>query len=278
MSQVVDALVSDVAVPKPSTIRKAGFVADVISVAGRAVRSIPREPEGVIPALVVPLFFFVVNVGSLQDITKNPSFGPNFDFKAFQLPVAIIFAVTGVSRASTLVTDIQDGYFDRLSLTPIRRPALLLGLMVADFVLVMSLSIPVLILGFALGVRFETGPLGVVVFLLLAGFWGIVFTGFPYAIALKTGNPAAVNSSFILFFPFAFLTTAFLPKQALTSWLSSIATYNPVTYLLDALRSLIMTGWDGTALLKGVAAIAVVGLVSFSLCLAAFRARINAGK
>lgn len=277
---MTDAVLTDVAIPKPSTIRarKAGFVADVMSVAGRAVRSIPREPEGVIPALIVPLFFFIVNVGSLQDITKNPAFGAHFDFKAFQLPVAIIFAVTGVSRASTLVTDIQDGYFDRLTLTPIRRPALLLGLMVADFVLVMSLSIPVLILGFALGVGFETGPLGLVVFLLLAGSWGIVFTGFPYAIALKTGNPAAVNSSFILFFPFAFLTTAFLPKQALTSWLSSIATYNPVTYLLDALRSLIMTGWDGTALLKGVAAIAVVGLVSFSLCLAAFRGRINAGK
>ncbi len=264
---------------QPSTIRarKAGFVADVRSIAGRAVRSIPREPETVIPALVVPLFFFVVNIGSLQDAARGPNFPPGFDFKAFQLPVAIVFAVTGVSRASTLVTDIQDGYFDRLSMTPIRRPALLLGLMVADFVLVVSLSIPVVLLGFALGVRFDTGPIGVLVFVLLAGAWGLVFTGFPYAIALKTGNPGAVNSSFILFFPFAFLTTSFLPKPALTSWLSTIATYNPVTYLLSALRSLIYVGWDGTELLKGVAAIAAVGVVSFGLCLAAFRGRIAAG-
>lgn len=266
-------------VPRPSSIRarKAGFAADIMSVAGRAVRSIPREPESVIPALVVPVFFFVVNIGSLQDAARGPGFPPNFDFKAFQLPVAIVFAVTGVSRASTLVTDIQDGYFDRLSMTPIRRPALLLGLMVADFVLVVSLSIPVILLGFALGVRFESGPLGVLVFVLMAGAWGLVFTGFPYAIALKTGNPGAVNSSFILFFPFAFLTTSFLPKQALTSWLSAIATYNPVTYLLEALRSLIFVGWDGTELLKGVAAIATVGVVSFGLCLLAFRGRIHSG-
>jgi ABC-2 type transport system permease protein len=254
--------------------RRAGFVADVASVAGRAVRSIPREPEGVIPALIVPLFFFVVNLGSLQELAERI---PGVDFKAFQLPVAIVFAVTGISRASTLVTDIQDGYFDRLTLTPIRRPALLLGLMVADFVLVVCLSVPVVILGFIVGVRFDTGPLGILAFILLAGAWGLVFTGFPYAIALKTGNPAAVNSSFILFFPFAFLTTAFLPKEQLTSWLETVATYNPVTYLLDALRSLISEGWELGTLAKGVGAVAVVGVVSFSLCLAAFRGRLNAG-
>lgn len=259
--------------------RKAGFVADVISVAGRAVRSIPREPEAVIPAIIVPLFFFAVNLGSLSKLTEGAEgvLGPNFSYKAFQLPVAIIFAVTGISRASTLVTDIQDGYFDRLTLTPIRRPALLLGLMVADFVLVIALSIPVIILGLAIGVRFETGPLGILVFILLGAAWGLVFTGFPYAIALKTGNPAAVNSSFLLFFPFAFLTTSFAPKPLLTGWLSTVADFNPVTYLLDGLRSLAMTGWDGAALGKAVLAIVLVGIVSFGLCLLAFRGRIRTG-
>jgi ABC-2 type transport system permease protein len=125
-------------------------------------------------------------------------------------------------------------------------------------------------------VRFETGPLGVLAFILLGGSWGLVFTGFPYAIALKTGNPGAVNSSFILFFPFAFLTTAFLPKTALTSWLKTVATYNPVTYLLDALRSLITEGWELDVLLKGLGAVAAVGLVSFSLAMAAFRGRMKA--
>lgn len=256
--------------------RKAGFVADVISVAGRAVRSIPREPESVIPALIIPIFFFVVNTGSLTDITSSIR-DPNFDYKAFQLPVAIIFAVTGISRASTLVTDIQDGYFDRLTLTPIRRPALLLGLMVADFVLVVALAVPVLALGLAVGVRFETGLLGMIVFVLVGALWGLVFTGFPYAIALKTGNPAAVNSSFLLFFPFAFLTTAFVPKELLTGWLSTVSDYNPVTYVLDGLRVLAMEGWEWSVLGKGLLAIAGVGVVSFSLCMMAFRGRINAG-
>ena len=260
----------------PIRARRAGFGSDLLSVAGRAVRGVAHDPESVIPALIVPVFFFFVNIGALQDFVDSNA-PPGFDFKAFQLPVAIIFAVTGVSRASTLVTDIQDGYFDRLLITPVHRLALLLGLMIADVVLVISLSIPVVALGFAVGVRFETGVAGIVVFIALAGLWGLVFTGFPYAIALKTGNPAAVNSSFILFFPFAFLTTAFLPQEALTGWLGAIATYNPVTYLLAALRSLVMVGWEPTELGKGLLAVLGVGVVSQGLAFAALRGRVARG-
>jgi ABC-2 type transport system permease protein len=246
---------------------------DVMTIAGRAVRAIPREPEAVIPALIVPVFFFVVNIGALQTTAEASGAVP--DFKAFQLPVAIIFAVTGISRASALVTDIQGGYFDRLLLTPVRRLALLLGLMVADFALVIALAVPVVLLGLLLGVDFNAGIPGILVFLLLAGLWGVGFTGFPYAIALKTGNPAAVNSSFILFFPFAFLTTAFLPKEALTGWLATIADYNPVTYLLAGLRSLIFDGWTGGELLKSLAAIGGVAVISLGLALAALRGRVR---
>lgn len=252
--------------------RPAGFWRDLLSVAGRALRAVPREPEVLIPSLIVPLFFFAVNVGALADIS---SFAGVADYEAFQLPVAIVFAVTGVSRASALVTDIQSGYFDRLLVSPVNRYSLLLGLMVADFALVIALSVPVLALGFVLGVSFETGIAGVLAFLLLAGAWGLAFTGFPYAIALRTGNPAAVNSSFILFFPFAFLTTTFLPQGALTGWLATVADYNPVTYLLAGLRALITDGWTLPDLLSAVAAVAVVGLVSFGLAFAALRARVR---
>ena len=252
--------------------RPAGFWRDLISVAGRALRAIPREPEALIPALIVPLFFFAVNVGALADIGQFV--GVN-DFEAFQLPVAIVFAVTGISRASALVTDIQSGYFDRLLVSPVNRYSLLLGLMVADLVLVMALCLPVLALGFILGIGFATGPLGVLAFLLLSGLWGLAFTGFPYAIALRTGNPGAVNSSFLLFFPFAFLTTTFLPQEALTGWLAAVADYNPVTYLLAGLRALISSGWSPSDLLPAIGAVVGVGVVSFALAFSALRARVS---
>ncbi|NJK71356.1 MAG: hypothetical protein HC932_03845 [Thermales bacterium] len=103
----------------------------------RATTAMLKEPEYLIPSIIIPLFFFWVNVGSLENVGQVIGTG---DFKAFQLPVAIVLAVTGVSRAISLVTDIQSGYFDRLLISPINRWALLLGLMSADFILVISLS------------------------------------------------------------------------------------------------------------------------------------------
>jgi len=255
--------------------RRASALHDFVTTASRSIRGIFREPEFFIPAFIVPVFFFAVNVGALQDFAQQS--GAVDDFKAFQLPVAIIFAVTGISRASALVTDIQSGYFDRLLLTPIRRPMLLLGLMAADIVSIIMLTIPVLVLGLVLGVSFTTGILGMVVFIAYGALWGLAFAGFPYAIALKTGNPAAVNSSFILFFPFAFLTTSFLPKEALTGWLSTVATYNPVTYVLDGLRSLITEGWEWATLAEGIAFTLALMVFSFGLASLAMRGRIRRG-
>jgi ABC-2 type transport system permease protein len=258
----------------PVRARPAGFTADCVGIATRSIRAVPREIEFVVPALVVPVFFYAINIGALEPLAEA---GTGLDFKAFQLPVAIIFAVTGLSRASALVTDIQNGYFDRLLMTPIRRLSLLLGLMMADLFLITTLSIPVVIMGFIVGVRFETGVPGVFLFILMAGLWGLAFTGFPYAIALKTGNPAAVNTSFILFFPFAFLTTSFLPLDFLSGWLQTIARWNPVTYLLAGMRSLLYGGWDAYDLAGGFLAIAIVGTVSMTLAFAALRGRLKRG-
>lgn len=254
--------------------RQAGFRRDISSVAGRALRQMWREPTSVVPAIFVPAFFYAVNLGALE---KVESHARGLDYKAFLIPMAIAFAVTGMTRAPSLVTDIQNGYFDRLCLTPIRRSALLLGLMAADVVVLVLLCVPVLVMGSVVGVRFETGFAGLVVFVVLCGLWGLVFTGIPYAVALKTGNPAAVNACFVIFFPLFFLTDAVIPKGALSGWFSTIATYNPITYLLGALRSLITTGWDGAALFEGLAALVGIGCLSISLAFLALRGRVRQG-
>jgi len=259
---------------QPLLARRAGFLRDLSSVALRALRLTRRDAEAVVPGLVVPLFFLMINIGSLQSFVEG-NLPPGFDFKAFQLPVSIIFAVTGISRAGSLVIDVQDGYLDRLLLTPVSRSTLLLGLMVADLAVITFMCVPVVILGAVLGVWFETGVLGMLVFLLIGISWGIAFTGFPYAIALKTGNPIAVNNAFLLFFPFAFLTTAYVPQEQMTGWLATVADWNPVTYLLAGMRALLMTGWDGTAVLQAFLASGIVAAISFTLAFTALRGRVR---
>jgi ABC-2 type transport system permease protein len=112
-------------------------------------------------------------------------------------------------------------------MTPIRRLAILLGQMTADLTVAAALAIPIIIFGFIVGVRFETGPLGIVVFVVIAALWCLAYAGFAYAIALKTGNPAAVQSSFLLFFPFLFLTSSYVPREQLSGWLETVAKLTP---------------------------------------------------
>ena len=260
---------------QPSAIRarQAGFFRDVLAIAGRALRALPRDTEAVIPPVFIAMFFFLVNIGTLQKLTESNI--PGLDYKAFMMATAILLGVTGVSRAGALVLDVQNGYFDRLLLTPVRRLAILIGHMVADVAVAAALTIPITILGFILGIRFETGLLGVLGFIVLAALWSLAFAGFGYAIALKTGNPAAVQTSFLLFFPFLFLTTSYVPRPQLTGWLDTVATWNPVTYLLGGLRALLMEGWEWTDLAQALVAVAVVGAISMSLCFGALRGRLK---
>ena len=261
--------------PRRVEARPAHPLRDVVSIAGRSLRAVPRELETVIPPIFIAVFFFVINIGTLQRLTESHIQG--FDITAFMLPTAILLGVTGVSRAGSLVLDIQNGYFDRLLLTPVRRLAILVGLMLADVAIACALMVPILGLALGLGVRIESGPVGAVAFLLLGCAWSLAFAGFGYAIALKTGNPAAVNSSFLLFFPFLFMTSSYVPRSQLTGWLGDVAGWNPVTYVLEGLRSLVTQGWQLAALGKALLAVAVVAVVSMSLCLAALRGRTRRG-
>ena len=255
----------------------AQFVLDVLSLGGRALRSIPRDVETLVPALIIPVFFFIINVGALQDLTEisGGAAAAGFDYKAFQIPVAILFAVTGLSRANILVLDIQNGYFDRLALSPVNRLAMLLGFMVADMALAVAMSVPVFVLAFAIGVDFVTGLIGIAALLVLTVIWAIVYNGFPYAIALKTGNPAAVNSSFIIFFPVVFLSPVFVPQEAMTGWMETIVRYNPVTYLLRGMRSLISEGWVPEDLFVALLGIGIIGIVTIPLALLALLGRVR---
>lgn len=260
----------------PSTVRArhTSFRHDVTTMAGRALRAVPRDLEGVIPPVLIAVFFFVVNVATLSRLTEGTIAG--FDYTAFQMPTAILLGVTGVSRAPAMVLDVQNGYLDRLLMTPMRRSAFLLGHLVADVAVAACLTLPILALGLLMGAGFETGVVGMVVFVAAASAWSLAFAGFSYAVALKTGNPAAVQSMFLLFFPFLFLTTSYVPREQLSGWLDTVATFNPVTYLLEGLRSLAIDGWT-VDIVWALVAIAAVGVLSMSMCMAALRGRVKTG-
>ena len=247
-------------------------IRSVTLLGAREVRTAMRTPAYLIPNLLVPIFFYFVMVGSLEKFAGNSGLA---NWQAFQLPMALIFAVQGGSAGLNMVADIESGYFDKLLLTPVSRFSILIGAMSADFFRIMLQATLVVVVALLAGLHFETGLPGAAVMILLASFFGLAYSGIGFAVALKTGNAQATQSMWFLFMPLMFLTTMFAPKEALSGWLSTAATINPMTYLLQGMRSLSMEGWEAGDLLVAVAAVTALGSFSLTLAFMALRGRVQ---
>jgi ABC-2 type transport system permease protein len=235
-------------------------MSEIVLLSRRAVREIARYPEATIPALFIPLFFLAVNIGQVsKTFPSTTPFLHGQGYVAFQLPVSLMFAVATASSGLALVTEIDLGYFDKLLAAPIRRSSIIFGRLAADLVRGLLGSTVVLLAGLALGAHMETGVLGAVVLVMLAALFGVGYAGFGILVALRTRNVQATNTSFLLFFPLLFLTPNFVPFDLLSPLMETLARINPVSYVIDGLRSLVINGWD----LGRLAACAgvIVGLV-----------------
>ncbi len=233
----------------------------------RALREAWRTPDAIIPTLFIPLFFLVVNTGQAARIfpgaTTEFLYGQGYG--AFQLPVSLLLAGSFGTAALFLVEEIEGGYFDKLRAIPIPRTAIVLGRLVAEFVKGVLIATAVLVLGMIFGIDIASGPLGFLLLVLLTALWSVVFVGFLQIIALKTRSAAATNSASLVFFPLLFLTPNFVPRELLTRPMEIAATLNPVTYVMEALRSLILQDLVWSVIWPGFAVVAVLGALMLAL-------------
>jgi ABC-2 type transport system permease protein len=233
----------------------------------RALREAWRTPEALFPTLFIPLFFLVVNVGQAAKIfpAHSTAFLHGQGYGAFQLPSSLLLAASFGSAALFLVEDIEGGYFDKLRATPIPRTAIVLGRLIAESVKGVLLAAAIVLLGLAFGISVASGPLGFVLLVCLAALWAVVFSGFMQLIALKTRSAAATNSAGLIFFPLLFLTPNFVPRHLLTRPMEIAATFNPVTYVMEALRSLILEDLVWSKILLGYGVVGALGAVMLAL-------------
>lgn len=236
----------------------------------RAVREIARYPEATIPTLFIPLFFLAVNIGQVSETFPDTTpFLNGQGYVAFQLPVSLMFAVATASSGLALVTDIDNGYFDKLLAAPIRRSSIIIGRLWADFVRGVLGSVVVLAAGLAFGAHIEAGPHGAIVLILLAALFGVGYAGFGILVALRTRNVQATNTSFLIFFPLLFLTPNFVPFERLTPLMEWLSRANPVSYVIEGLRSLVIQGWDWDKLAAGFGVIVLMCALLTALSLRA---------
>ena len=252
-----------------------GFADQVYVLGRRSVLRTLRQPANVVAPLLFPMFLLAVNSGGLKAETKLPGF-PTDSFVAFALAVPFIQgALFATMNAGTdLARDIQTGFLNRLSLTPMRGIAVLAGQLGGAVTLGLVQAAVYLGVGLAVGVRPASGVLGVLVLFVFALFVTLAFGALGAFAALRTGSGEAVQSLFPAFFVFLFISSMNIPRNLIEqTWFRDLATANPVSYLLECVRSLIITGWDGQALALGFGVTAVIAIVALSLSTWALRVR-----
>jgi ABC-2 type transport system permease protein len=238
------------------------------------VRTI-RQPANVVGPLVFPMLLLAVNSGGLKAETHLPGF-PTSSFFAFALAVPFIqgalFAT--MNTGTDLARDIQTGFLNRLSLTPMRGLALLCGQLGGVIVLSLVQATVYIAVGYAIGVRFASGPAGIALLFVFAALIGLGFGALGAFAALRTGSGEAVQSLFPAFFVFLFISSMNIPRNLIgTTWFRDAATANPVSYLIENVRGLIIIGWDGEAIALGFGIAAVMAVVALALSTWALRVR-----
>ena len=211
------------------------------------------QPMGVIGPLASAGFIFLLFGAPLSGIVGIQGF-PTGDYNAFLTAMILVMTMvfSGSDMAMAVLTDILSGYFDKLLLAPINRFSILAGTLLVAGTRALAQVLVILALASLLGVTFATGVAGVLIVIVAATVFGIAFSGLGIIIALKTKSTQVTMSTWLLFMPFAFLTTAFMPKELLTGWFKVAVSVNPVDYVLVGIRAFIILGWEWDVILPGL--------------------------
>ncbi len=251
------------------------FISQLFMMTVRSLKVTFRTPAAVIPGLLISGFFLFVYEASLGNASGFLPGLAGKSYLAFILPVSIVSsALGGASLAGeTIVRDIENGYFNKLLLTPVSRGVIVLSAMIAGAVMLVLQTLVVVAIGLLMGLQPETGVAGLLAVLGLALLVGVAFSGFTVGIALLTGSGAATQGASFLFFPLSFLTATFVPVELLSGWIKTAAVYNPITYLLEAMRGILLEGWQMDVLARGLSSIAGMAAVTFVFAFFSLRAR-----
>lgn len=255
----------------------ASWIAHAGVMARRSVRGVVRQPQLWAPSLVFPLFFCAVSAAAFGRTTNLPGFPEVDSFLTFLVPATIMQGVMfGATSAGTeQAIDMENGFNDRLLAAPVARVPLLLGRLGGIMVLSVVQTLLFTAVLVIAGASFAGGVAGLVAMVAVSALMGAAVGAFSMAIALKTGSVEAVNGFFPIFFALVFLSSAFFPPELSGGWFESVASVNPVTWMIDGTRDLVVQGWSLEAAFRAVGVAASLLVLFLSLALRALRSSLR---
>jgi len=241
----------------------------------RTLQRYYRVPANWIGIIAFPLIQLFVFSQLFKDIIQLPGFraGGNGSYLAYLAPGQIAFtAFFAVAwSGSSILVEYRNGYMDKLRATPIRRVSILFGELAPLFLESAVMAGGILALSVVLGATIKTGIVGAAMILVLSGLFGMAWAGTSFVPAFLTKSEQATGTLSLLFFPIAFMSTAFVPPALMPGWLQTVNAWNPITFLIEAIRPLMVSGYDWGAIGKALLALGILGTVLQSATLWAFR-------
>lgn len=250
------------------------FAYETYSLGLRTIRRFYRVPANWISIVFFPLIQLLVFSQLYKDIVQLPGFsGTTTSYLAYLAPGQVAFtALMAVAWSGYgLLVEYRTGYLDKLRAYPIGRWAILAGEMVPLFFQSAVMAGIVLIVSLLLGATIVTGVGGFLLILALSGAFGIAFAGTSFIPALLTKSEQATSTLSLLLFPLVFMSTAFVPKALMPGWMQVVNDWNPVTYVIEAIRALMVTGYDWAIVGRAVLSLAVLGVILQAATMVAFR-------
>ena len=219
------------------------------------------------PGLVFPLFFTAVNAAALTRTQNLPGFPEVDSYLSFLLPATLIqgLMLSSTTAGNDLAIDIQDGFFDRLLASPVNRVALLLGRLGGAAVYGAVLTVVFTAILYLFGATIQAGVPGLLVLMFSSALLSTGIGAFSMAIAFRKGSVEEVNGYFPIFFTLVFMSSAFFPPELAGGWFETVASVNPVSWLVNGTRHLVIFGWHWPGALQAIgvsSGIMVLGVAS----------------
>ncbi|MDA4122952.1 MAG: ABC transporter permease [Thaumarchaeota archaeon] len=241
----------------------------------RALKKLTRNPILIFFSLFQPIIFLVLFTQLFHDFNLLPGFPPGVSY--LQFAAAGILLQNAFSSAlqsgTSIVDDLNSGFLQKMLVTQVARPAILLGRLLTDACRVTVQSIIILALAFALGFRIESGIPGFLLIIFIIAFFGFAWSGISLAIGMRTRSTETVfGIGFTLSFPLLFMSTALVPVSFMPTWMQDVSSVNPITYAVNAVRDLSLPGYFSlSAELTALGVIAGIAVVTMGATLYLFR-------
>jgi ABC-2 type transport system permease protein len=253
----------------------APIVKQVGVLARRSVVRTLRQPAMVVPSVLFPLILLSIYASGLDSATELPGF-PTDSYLQFALAITFVQGAlfSANSAGGNIASDIESGFMNRLALTPLRRFALMLGQLAGIVALGLIQAVTFLSVGLAFGAGIEAGVAGALVIVAFSLLVSLAFGCIGAFVALRAGSSEAVQGVFPLFFAALFLSSMSLPRDLIENdWFRTVADWNPVSYMLECIRSLMIDGWDPEALALGFACAGILAVIALAAAASALRTR-----